>query len=457
MAIPTVRVCLINPPSSFLLDERVFPPLGVLRVASSLERRGVEVEVVDLSGREPLMPNVKADAYGITATSAQMPAAMLLRRQIDGKVILGGAHATMAAAASRRGSERGKALLSRLLDEFDCVVAGDGEDAIVAALDGTGLIDADDTKSPLYVKDQDGLAPPARHLIDFDSYHYEIDGKRATSVVTQLGCPFGCGFCGGRYSSFYRRVRVRTVAAIMAEITELHARYGIEGFMFLDDELNVSPQMTALMRELQKYQSERGVQFAMRGFVKASLFTTAQANAMSDAGFKEILMGFESGHDRILRNIQKGSVGDNTRAIETAHHSGLRVKALMSLGHPGESSETIRATRDWLMDVGPDDFDATVITTYPGTPYWDDAVRNGAHWTYTAKGGDRLHMEDTDYEGDTSYYKGVPGEYRAHVHTDFLTSAEIVSARDALEKEVRDTLSISWPGTAIEHSMGQSA
>lgn len=454
-----MRVCLVNPPSPFLLDERVFPPLGVLRVAASLERQGIEVEVVDLSGRPPEMPLTTADAYGITATSAQMPAAMTLRRQIPGKVILGGAHSTMAAAAARRGSPRGKALLSKLLSDFDCVVAGDGEAAILTALSSTGLIDADNPKSPLYLSDQDSPPPPARHLIDLGSYHYTIGGKPATSVVTQLGCPFGCGFCGGRYSSYYRKVRVRSVSSIMAEISDLHTTHGIEGFMFLDDELNVSPQMTNLMRSLHQYQLERGIRFAMRGFIKASLFTTAQADSLVDAGFEEILVGFESGHDRILRNIQKGSVGDNTRAMEVAHRAGLRVKALMSLGHPGESHETVRATRDWLLASSPEDFDTTVITTYPGTPYWDDAVQDpsDSHWTYTAKGGDRLHMTDIDYSQDTSYYKGIPGEYRSHVHTDHLSSTEIVAARDVLEREVREALKISWPGKSFEHSMGQSA
>ena len=52
-----------------------------------------------------------------------------------------------------------------------------------------------------------------------------------------------------------------------------------------------------------------------------------------------ILIGFESGSPRILRNInKKATVDDNTRAVEAAHRAGLKVKALMSIGHPGESA-----------------------------------------------------------------------------------------------------------------------
>ena len=134
----------------------------------------------------------------------------------------------------------------------------------------------------------------------------------------------------------------------------------------------------------------------------------------------------------------------------------------MSLGHPGESEETIRATRDWLVEVRPDDFDATVITTYPGTPYFDEAVETSSGiWTYTSpKNQDRLHSVEVDYRQVAEYYKGAPGNYTAFVYTDQLTSEQLVSHRDWLESDVRKTLSIPFnsanPGLRYEHSMGQS-
>lgn len=449
-----MRVCLINPPSAFLLDDKVFPPLGVLRVAGALEERGIPVTVCDLSGKTELIVP-EATHYGITATTAQIPAAYKILKLLpkEAKVVLGGAHATMAATAAKRGSVRGEALLKKLLKDFGCVVSGDGERAVFDALaKGAGLIDADDPSSGHYVREQD-LAPlPSRHLIDLSSYSYTIEGKKATSIVTQLGCPFGCAFCGGRYSPFYRRVRLRSVDSIMKEISVLYGQ-GYRGFMFLDDELNVSPDMLNLMEALSIYEGE----LSLRGFVKASIFKPEHAKAMRKAGFSEVLFGFESGDDRILRNMQKGSVSDNTRALKLARDSGLRVKALMSIGHPGESKESVFKTSEWLLSMQPDDFDVTIITPYPGTPYWDDAVFEVGKWTYTAKGGDRLHQRDIDYERDDSFYKGVPGNYVSQVHTDFLKEEDLVRLRDLMEQEVRDLLSIPYPARSLDHSMGQSA
>ena len=51
----------------------------------------------------------------------------------------------------------------------------------------------------------------------------------------------------------------------------------------------------------------------------------------------------------------------------------------MSVGHAGESLETIQNTKQWLLDTEPEEFDCTIITTYPGSPYFDDAVREGMY------------------------------------------------------------------------------
>ncbi len=109
----------------------------------------------------------------------------------------------------------------------------------------------------------------------------------------------------------------------------------------------------------------------------------------------------------------------------------------------------------------PDDFDASVITTYTGTPYFDEAVETKPGvWTYTyEKTGDRLHSLEVDYCEVAEYYKGIPGEYTAHVCMDYLSGSELVLLRDWLESDVREKLQIPFnSGTTslrYEHSMGQ--
>lgn len=465
-----MQVCLVTPPSGFLLDERVFVTLGILKVASSLEQAGHDVDHLDLSGVKGYIDVVArhcmqtgAKFFGITATTPQLPAAAkvaaVVREMLpDAKVCLGGPHITLVSAAAKKGGMRAAKALAQLRELFDILVAGDGEDAIHRALAmSSGLVDADDPKGALFLTNSrlDATPMPARHLVDMSSYHYSVDGVPALSMIAQLGCPFACAFCGGRESPMLRRIRMRSTANVLEEMRHLHSTYGVSGYMMYDDELNVSKTVVELMNGI----AELGKgEFRLRGFVKSELFTDEQAAAMHRAGFRWLLVGFESGSPRILENInKKATAEDNTRCLQIAHAHGIKVKALMSLGHAGESKESVEDTRRWLLANHPDDFDATIITTYPGTPYYDKAVETApGMWTYTALNGDRLHAHDVDFLTEEAYYKGVPGEYSAFVYTDYLSSADLVAMRDALEADVRAKLGIPFnPAAKHESSMGQ--
>ncbi|MDP3962625.1 MAG: radical SAM protein [bacterium] len=482
-----MKICLIIPPSSFLMDERVFMTLGILKVAASLEQAGISVDVLDLSGfknfediaRDYVIQKTDICHFGLTATTPQLPATVKITQAIrnvrkDVKIILGGPHATLVNTAYRKEillGKNGRAVraMAQLENLFDVIVAGDGEQAIFAALEkkSSKIVDADKVGSNLFLTDQQLTDSPwpARHLVDVSSYHYTIDGVSAISLIAQLGCPFGCGFCGGRESPTFRRIRMRTSEDIVAEMVHLHQTYGFNGFMMYDDELNVNTKMIELMQMITRAQRDLGVEWRLRGFIKSQLLTDAQAEAMHSAGFRWILVGFESGSEEILTAINKKATrAENTRCMEIARRHGLKVKALMSMGHPGETRETIEASRQWLLEVKPDDFDVAVITAYPGTPYYDHAIphpNTEGVWIYTYQPTQaRLYQQEIDFSKVAEYYKGDPdGGYRAFVYTDALASEDIVIERNRLESDVRRILGIPFnKGVAAmryEHSMGQ--
>lgn len=465
-----------------MLDERVFPALGVLKVAAVAERLGYMVEHLDLNGVENYEEAVKshlcrASVYAITATTPQMPAVTKIAKTIREwlpkvRIVLGGPHPTLIHAAMLH-SPRAVKAMDQMRRQYDVIVAGDGELAIEAALESTSnlVIDADNPKTDLFLtsKQLAELPLPARHLVDLDSYKYQIDGIRVTALISQLGCPFGCNFCAGRDSAMLRRVRLRPTESVIQEMKHLYRTYGIHGFMFFDDELNVNPKIMELLIAMERLQEELGVELRCRGFVKAELFTDAQGAAMYRAGFRKIMCGFESGSERVLKNINKHATkDDNTRAMEISHKHNLGMKALMSVGHPGESAETIQETLNWLLAVKPNDFDCTIITAYPGSPYYDRAKHLGSidaggawHediWAFEVN-GDKLYMQDIDYTEVEDFYKGALDTYKSYVWTDEITAEELVRCRDIVEREVRMRLDIPFyqAGAAVkfEASMGQ--
>ena len=476
-------VTLIIPPSAFLADERVFVSLGILKVAACLERAHHDVRVLDLSGinnytdvvTSYMRHNKECRIYGITTTSPQMPAVKQICDVLGGTdgenhIIIGGPHVTMVSAAYKREQKQGVEWRAtrewRRLEKLARVlVAGDGEDAIHFAIlpDASRFIDGDDPEGAYFLQAEKlhEYPYPARHLVDLTSYKYQIDGEPACSLIMQLGCNYGCVFCGGRLTPSFRRTRIRIADNVISEIRSLYQTYGLKGYFFLDDELNINPRMVNDLRMIGGLQEELGVEFKLRGFIKSNLFTEEQAKVMREVGFRQVLIGFESGSDRILTNIQKKATkAQNTRCMEIAYKYGLKVKALMSIGHAGESEQTITDTHDWLLEVKPFDFDCTVITTYPGTPYHDFAIPDGNIWVYTAKNGDKLYETEMDYSESAKYYKGIPGQgYTSYVHTDYLGREDLVRMRDWVEKDVRNKLNIPFyavtAGAQFEASMGQ--
>lgn len=461
-----MNVCLVNPPSPFLLDDRVFPPLGLLQVASVLEEQGHEVEVADLGGRSDYL-NVMVsmiekgfDLFGVTATTPQFPMAidvLDLIRQMDPtkRVILGGPHATVAPESCSM---------------FDCVVMGDGEESVLEAIlpGSPQRIDNASTVS----KGQLRWHWPARHLIDMNSYQYALRGMRGTSMMLSQGCPYSCSFCCGRLVPYYRRVRVRDVDDVVKEMESLIETYGIRAVMCFDDEINL---LNEPLLEFCHKIKPLGMKF--RAFVKANLFTDRQAEAMAEAGFVDVCTGVESGDDRILGVINKQTTRlINKNFVDIARRHGMRSKAFCSLGHPGENYESAMNLKDWLLWARPDDFDVTVISVYPGTPLWAERqfveeVNGTRVCRYTRQSKNRkeqgatLFFEEVNYAETFMFYKGRPKEYISHVWTPDLTKTDLVHLRDEIEDDVRKALQIPFPTRYsgdyllgeenFEHSMGQ--
>jgi radical SAM superfamily enzyme YgiQ (UPF0313 family) len=146
--------------------------------------------------------------------------------------------------------------------------------------------------------------------------------------------------------------------------------------------------------------------------------------AAATNGLKEMLIGCESGSKDILQNINKGTTPVmNAEAIEFLKSLGVRVKAALIVGLPGETPDTIKATERFVEKVKPDSVDFTVLRVMPGSDIWNHPERY-----------------DLKFSHDYKPYKTKPGEYEAGVSTKNMTARQIVEARDYLDKKFNPQL-----------------
>ena len=109
----------------------------------------------------------------------------------------------------------------------------------------------------------------------------------------------------------------------------------------------------------------------------------------------------------------------------------------MSIGHPGESAESIEETLSWLYLVKPDEIDISLVSVYPGSNYFNRSILENNKLVYTTTSNEKLYIDNIDFLENSNFYKSKSDEYVAFVHTDFLSKSELVSKRLYLETEIK--------------------
>jgi radical SAM superfamily enzyme YgiQ (UPF0313 family) len=404
-------ILLVNPGSSFLINEKVFPSLGLLYLSAYLKKNGYNnISLIDMNDEKPLPETLRADVVGIYSNTPQYPVAVGLLKEIRARnraknpvYVFGGPH------ISGRPEDG--------LAEADIVVVGEGERAF---LDIVTLKESSGAHERMlkydYVKDIDELPFPDRELIDIKSYKYHIDGELTTTVISSRGCPFGCNFCAN--NAWGKSLRMRSPENVYEEVKMLKEKYGYKAFMFFDDTMTVDKGRMARICGLLK-----GLDIIYRCFIRSDTVDAEILRKMRGSGCVEVGIGVESGSQRILNIVNKGEkVGKNMEAIKSCQKSGIRVKGFIIIGLPGEDRHSVKETVGFLEEAGLDDIDVSVYTPYPGS------------LIYKNKADFDIDFKD-DYEH--AWYKGKPGTYTTTISTKNLSSSEILDIRNEIEKRFK--------------------
>jgi len=375
-------ITLVNPRSPFLENEAVMPPLGVMYLASALQAKGIAARIVDTG----LGDEVPDGDILITGTTPQTEEMLRLARP-GYYTVAGGPHASIDPEG--------------IADSFSLVVAGEGEEVIeeIVRRRPTGIMR---TKR---VRQLDLLPFPDRSQAH--RYHYRIDGRAATTMITSRGCNGKCSFCCKAVMD--NGIFLRSAQNVLDEVREIRDM-GFGAVMFYDDTIAINRKRIEAICSGMEH-----VDMRFRCFVRSDQVDEELFRRMAQAGCHEVLVGVESGSQKLLDTINKHETIEQQRnAIIWGKKQGIRVKALMMVGLPGESWETVEESRRFLVETEPDELDVSILTVYKGTDI-------------------QKHPEKYDISfTDASWYKGRAGEYRSTVSTSFLSAAEIVQAREVL-------------------------
>jgi len=231
------------------------------------------------------------------------------------------------------------------------------------------------------IEDLDVLPFPARELLpDCESYlppPGTYRRKPVAALLTARGCDRNCLYCfqiDKRRRAGVRGVRYRSIENVLDEIEHCLTQ-GYREIKFLDDTLAADYDRALRLAHGIK---ARGLDFTWFASACVSQVDKPLLQAFRDAGCWAILLGAESGVQKNLNTLRKGSTLDQIRAaVRAAQAVGLRVSTPFLFGIPGETYEDGLKTIEFATELNPDLANFHALTPFPGTDLYDNAAKYG--------------------------------------------------------------------------------
>jgi len=212
---------------------------------------------------------------------------------------------------------------------------------------------------------------PHHHKFPLDKYLL-AQGKRFpfTTAQTSFGCPFRCSFCVASTLGF----KYRAVANILEELRTISS-LGIKEVYLIDFTFESRRQNSL---ELCQKMVEEKLDLSWICSSRANTLDRELLTWMKKAGCHTILLGVESGDEKMLKTYSKGVTKDQMRdAFGLCKELGIRTLGHFIIGLPGETVETVKKTLDFSLELDCDIASFNVAVPALGTPLRETALKQG--------------------------------------------------------------------------------
>jgi anaerobic magnesium-protoporphyrin IX monomethyl ester cyclase len=387
-----LKVLLISNPSSHN-QKQDFPPLGIASLGAIARKAGHEVQLID--GGASTLPEIVRHAcrfnpaiIGVTCWTIGRGMVWKLCNELKERIpsvflVLGGPHASL------------YPMHVFVKTTAEAVVVGEGEQTFqelltamernqsLRGIPGLMLRDTDNEMNGFQkrelIENIDSLPLPFYEGFDHFSFSryagFPLLPRPTAAIISSRGCVYNCAYCGS--TAFWgRQWRYRSAANILNEIEWLRETYHIRSIYFFDDNFTVNHQrVSTICNEL--INRNWNLPWSCCSHVKT--VNRELLALMKESGCVSIDFGVESGSNHILTAIRKQqTAGDIERTFSMVHAAGIKPRAYLMVGNPGENESTIDETIGMINRIRPhSSIGATILWLLPGTTIYADAVEDG--------------------------------------------------------------------------------
>lgn len=221
------------------------------------------------------------------------------------------------------------------------------------------------------MKELDALPFPAWDLLDIEPYRkmwMKNVGYFSINMTTTRGCPFKCNWCakpiyGNRYNS-------RSPQNVVNELKMLKEKFHFAHVWFCDDIFGLKP---GWIHEFADLAEKEDLKFRFK--IQARVDLMMQENYIHDlarAGCENVWMGAESGSQKILDAMDKGTtVAQIYSATKLLRKYGIKPSFFIQFGYLGETKQDIQLTIKMINELLPDEIGISVSYPLPGTVFYE--------------------------------------------------------------------------------------
>ena len=430
------RVLLVNPPFYRLLGSHYNAnSLGIAYIASYLNQNGHDawlynadyvnqreyaeireifdsfVNYVDFFNNEndPIWEEVSQKIIdfnpkwvGYTSYTANVNAIDIISKKVKKmnpqvKQVIGGTHATL------------DGLVLDKLKSIDFSIRREGEEAMLSLVNGNdpksisgvvsrqgmGLCNNGDSK---VIKLIDDLPFPER-----DKLYGIPDSEKPFVDVSYIcsirGCPYRCNYCASPYSWKRDKTQYRSPESVISEMKHIKENHWNTKkqfdfsassntqskqslkikdntiVYFVDDVFTIKKKR---VKTILKQMINQNLNMDWKCEARTDHFDEEICELMSKAGCKRVKLGFETGSDRILKEIQKDETKeDMRRGARMLKEAGVPITAYFMTGFPGETNEDLKQTIEFAKEIEADYYSLSVMAPYFGTKIYYDLIERG--------------------------------------------------------------------------------
>ncbi len=440
-----------------------YPPLATLQAASLLRREGHEVSLFDamiasgvedyfrvLQAVRPQVVLIYEDTFNFLSKmclGAMRHAAceMITAAKCAGaRVIVAGPDATDAptpylkSGADLALSGEGFAALLALLPRLD-LRPDIPSIELAAGIPGTACLIDDQviaSRGPggLPVSRHDGAA--AWDLADIDAYRAiwrKAHGYFSLNVAASRGCSFRCAWCAK--PTWGNEYLQRTPVEVAAEVAYLKQQFSPDHVWFADD---IFGFRVGWVEDFARAIRSAGAMVPFTIQTRADLISERMARALREAGCREAWIGAESGSQRVLDAMNKGTtVEEILLARARLKAAGIRVGFFIQLGYMDEQAADIEATRNLILAARPDEIGVSVSYPLPGTKFHEIVQAQLGSKTRWQESSDLAMMFHGTYTSD--FYRSIRNLLHEQISTQSGYPVDGASPR-SLEQRWRELL-----------------